>query len=41
VTTDEFLDLEPTFAGDRDFFVHVLPTLNTIRKGRSGRSETD
>ena len=27
VTPDEFLKLEPTFAGDRDFFVKVLPEL--------------
>lgn len=27
VTVDEFLELYPTFAGDRDFFVSVLPTL--------------
>jgi 8-oxo-dGTP diphosphatase len=27
VTGDEFLKLEPTFAGDRDFITHVLPTL--------------
>jgi 8-oxo-dGTP diphosphatase len=27
VTSDEFLELEPTFFGDRDFMTHVLPTL--------------
>jgi 8-oxo-dGTP diphosphatase len=25
VTPDEFMELEPTFAGDREFFVKVLP----------------
>jgi 8-oxo-dGTP pyrophosphatase MutT (NUDIX family) len=35
VTTDEFLALEPTFAGDRHFFISVLPTLGTTRQGRS------
>jgi 8-oxo-dGTP diphosphatase len=29
VTSHEFLALEPTFAGDRDFFVNVLPNLDT------------
>jgi 8-oxo-dGTP diphosphatase len=29
VTTDEFLALEPTFAGDRAFFIGVLPHLDT------------
>ncbi len=28
VTAQEFLQLEPTFAGDREFFEHVLPTLD-------------
>lgn len=28
VTPDEFLDLEPTFAGDREFFARILPTLD-------------
>jgi 8-oxo-dGTP diphosphatase len=28
VTRDEFLRLEPTFAGDRDFVATVLPTLD-------------
>lgn len=28
VTNDEFLDLEPTFAGDRYFVTEVLPTLD-------------
>jgi 8-oxo-dGTP pyrophosphatase MutT (NUDIX family) len=28
VTPAEFLRLEPTFAGDRDFFERVLPTLD-------------
>jgi 8-oxo-dGTP diphosphatase len=27
VTADEFLQLHPTFQGDRDFFANVLPTL--------------
>ena len=27
VTASEFLALEPTFAGDREFFARVLPTL--------------
>jgi 8-oxo-dGTP diphosphatase len=27
VTADEFLELDPTFVGDRDFFVSVLPAL--------------
>jgi 8-oxo-dGTP diphosphatase len=27
VTCEEFLELEPTFSGDRDFIAHVLPTL--------------
>jgi 8-oxo-dGTP diphosphatase len=27
VTCEEFLELEPTFFGDRDFMTHVLPTL--------------
>jgi 8-oxo-dGTP diphosphatase len=27
VTCDEFLELEPTFSGDREFITHVLPTL--------------
>jgi 8-oxo-dGTP diphosphatase len=29
VTCEEFLKLEPTFSGDRDFMTHVLPTLAT------------
>ena len=29
VTCDEFLELEPTFSGDRDFVTYVLPTLAT------------
>ena len=28
VTTEEFLELDPTFAGDRDFFIRVLPNLD-------------
>ena len=28
VTTQEFLELHPTFAGDRDFFINVLPDLD-------------
>ena len=28
VTTDEFLKLEPTFDGDREFFEYILPTLD-------------
>jgi 8-oxo-dGTP diphosphatase len=31
VTCEEFLELEPTFAGDRDFIAHVLPTLAPTR----------
>jgi 8-oxo-dGTP diphosphatase len=31
VTCDEFLELEPTFSGDRDFITHVLPTLAPSR----------
>jgi 8-oxo-dGTP diphosphatase len=31
VTRDEFLQLEPTFAGDRDFIARVLPTLDPAR----------
>ncbi len=27
VTPDEFLQMSPTFIGDREFFEHVLPTL--------------
>jgi 8-oxo-dGTP diphosphatase len=27
VTPAEFLELEPTFAGDREFMKHVLPTI--------------
>jgi 8-oxo-dGTP diphosphatase len=30
VTPDEFLDLRPTFAGDRDFFASVLPRLDDV-----------
>ncbi len=28
VTADEFLEMEPTFEGDREFFVRVLPALS-------------
>ena len=31
VTCDEFLELEPTFSGDRDFITYVLPTLAPTR----------
>jgi 8-oxo-dGTP diphosphatase len=31
VTCDEFLELESTFSGDRDFITHVLPTLAPSR----------
>jgi 8-oxo-dGTP diphosphatase len=31
VTCEEFLELEPTFSGDRDFITHVLPTLAPTR----------
>ena len=31
VTGGEFLQLEPTFAGDRDFIANVLPTLDLTR----------
>jgi len=31
VTCDEFLGLEPTFSGDRDFITYVLPTLAPTR----------
>jgi 8-oxo-dGTP diphosphatase len=31
VTCEEFLELEPTFSGDRDFIAHVLPTLAPTR----------
>src|SRR5919202_1744822 len=31
VTREEFLRLEPTFAGDRDFIDRVLPTLDPAR----------
>jgi 8-oxo-dGTP diphosphatase len=31
VTCDEFLELEPTFSGDRDFITRVLPTLSPTR----------
>jgi 8-oxo-dGTP diphosphatase len=31
VTCEEFLELEPTFAGDRVFIAHVLPTLAPTR----------
>jgi 8-oxo-dGTP diphosphatase len=31
VTCEEFLELEPTFSGDRDFITHVLPTLTPSR----------
>ena len=31
VTCEEFLELEPIFSGDRDFFTHVLPTLAPTR----------
>jgi hypothetical protein len=27
VTGDEFLELQPTFVGDRRFFLSILPTL--------------
>ena len=30
VTADEFLELDPTFAGDREFFRSVLPRLDTL-----------
>lgn len=29
VTPEQFLALEPTFAGDREFFTHVLPKLES------------
>ena len=31
VTSEEFLELEPTFCGDRDFITNVLPTLAPTR----------
>jgi len=31
VTCNEFLELAPTFSGDRDFIAHVLPTLAPTR----------
>jgi 8-oxo-dGTP diphosphatase len=31
VTRDKFLELEPTFSGDRDFITNVLPTLSPTR----------
>jgi 8-oxo-dGTP diphosphatase len=31
VTCDEFLELEPTFSGDRGFITYVLPTLAPTR----------
>ena len=31
VTRDEFLQLQPTFAGDRDFIARVLPTLDPAK----------
>jgi 8-oxo-dGTP diphosphatase len=31
VTCEEFLELEPTFSGDRDFIMYVLPTLAPTR----------
>jgi 8-oxo-dGTP diphosphatase len=31
VTCEEFLELEPTFSGDRDFITNVLPTLTPSR----------
>jgi 8-oxo-dGTP diphosphatase len=31
VTCEEFLELEPTFSGDREFITYVLPTLATTR----------
>jgi 8-oxo-dGTP diphosphatase len=31
VTCEEFLELEPTFYGDRDFITNVLPTLTPSR----------
>ena len=34
VTRDEFLRLEPTFEGDRDFVAHVLPALDPAASGR-------
>ena len=34
VTSDEFLELKPTFSGDRDFITHVLPTLTPTRSER-------
>jgi 8-oxo-dGTP pyrophosphatase MutT (NUDIX family) len=38
VTPDEFLALHPTFVGDREFFVTVLPTLvsGTAKEPGSG-----
>lgn len=30
VSADEFLELDPTFAGDREFFRSVLPRLDTL-----------
>jgi 8-oxo-dGTP diphosphatase len=35
VTTAEFLELEPTFVGDRDFFLRVLPALQAEETMRS------
>jgi NADH pyrophosphatase NudC (nudix superfamily) len=31
VTCEDFLELEPTFSGDRDFITNVLPTLTPSR----------
>lgn len=39
VTVEEFLALEPTFAGDRDFFVRVFPRLG--RPDGSAGSSTE
>ena len=35
VTTEEFLDLDPTFEGDREFFERVLPALDAAGARRS------
>jgi 8-oxo-dGTP diphosphatase len=31
VTAEEFLELRPTFRGDREFFIEVFPTLDLAR----------
>jgi len=35
VTADEFLEMEPTFEGDREFFRRVLPVLGREGAGSS------